>query len=290
MNAGRLANRTCLVTGASRGLGAAVAKRLWSEGANLVLAVRTPESVSALLPSPAGTPGQTAVALPFDLHDLESVRTLVPRIMERGVESLDVLINNAAALGPVGKAWENPPDEWAATISADLVSPALLCAAVVPWMSRHGGGKIINLSGGGSTGPRPAFSAYGAAKAGLVRFSETLAAEVAELGISVNCVAPGAMGTDMLAAVQRAGDAAGDKELAAASKALAAGDATMRAAVDLIAFLASDESDGVTGKLVSAVWDDWRAFPARLAELRASDVFTLRRIAGRDRGMPWCDK
>jgi 3-oxoacyl-[acyl-carrier protein] reductase len=191
----------------------------------------------------------------------------------------------------MGKAADNAPDEWAAAVTADLVSPALLCGAVVPWMAEHGGGRIINLSGGGATGPRPGFSAYAAAKAGLVRFSETLAVEVEALGISVNCVAPGAMGTDMLAAIARAGaGAAGDKEHAAAVKALEGGADTVQAALDLITFLASDASAGVTGKLISAVWDNWAELPGRVDEVRGSDVFTMRRLAGRDRGKPWCDK
>ena len=293
MKIGRLVGKTCVVTGASRGLGASLARKFWSEGASLVLAVREPASVERVaVELGRGAVGrQTIVVVELDLLDAQSVRSLVPRAMARGVERVDVLVNNAAVLGPIGKAAENAPLEWAAAVTADLVSPALICGAIVPWMAKHSGGKIINLSGGGATGPRPGFSAYGAAKAGLVRFSETLAEEVAELGISVNCVAPGAMGTDMLATIARAGaDATGGKEHAAAVKALEAGAETVRAAVELIMFLASDASDGVTGKLISAVWDNWRELPGRVAELRASDVFTVRRVAGRDRGLPWCDK
>jgi NAD(P)-dependent dehydrogenase (short-subunit alcohol dehydrogenase family) len=287
---GLLSNRVCLITGASGGLGQAMARRFWGEGASLVLTVREPASVSTLLAELTPGAGQTVVVLPMDLLDVESVKSLVPRTIERGIEKLDVLVNNAALVGPIGKIWETPPQEWASAISADLVSPALLCGAVVPWMARRGGGKIINLSGGGATGPRPRFSAYGAAKAGLVRFSETLAEEVRELGITVNCVAPGPMGTNMLASVERAGpQVAGEKEYLAAKKALADGERSIQVGVDLISFLASPLSDGITGKLISAVWDNWRDFPKHLAELRASDVFTLRRLAGRDRGLSWCD-
>ena len=286
-----LSNKTCLVTGASRGLGAAVARRFWREGARLVLAVREPRSVDALVAELGADARPEVVVERLDLAELDSVTSLVPRLAARGVETLDVLVNNAAVLGPIGKAWENAPREWASAVTADLVAPALLCAAVVPVMAKVGRGKIVNLSGGGATGPRPSFSAYGAAKAGLVRFSETLAEEVRDLGIDVNCVSPGPMGTDMLAVVERAGAAAaGDKEIAAARKALAGGDETLRAAVELVVFLASDASDGVTGKLVAALWDNWRDFPAHVRELAASDVFTLRRLAGRDRALPWADK
>jgi NAD(P)-dependent dehydrogenase (short-subunit alcohol dehydrogenase family) len=291
MKGARLSNKTCLVTGASRGLGRAVARRFWSEGANLVLAARQPESVASVVADLPAPGEQRLAVLPLDLGDHDSVTSLVPRAKARGVDALDVLVNNAAVLGPIGRAWENKAAEWAAAVTVDLVSPALICGAVVPWMARRPGGRIINLSGGGATGPRPRFSAYAAAKAGLVRFSEILAEEVKELGISVNCISPGVMATDMLAAVQRAGaGAAGEKEVGVAQKALEGGDATMQAAVDLIAFLASDASEGITGKLISAMWDKWEEFPEHAAELSSSDVFTLRRIAGRDRGLSWCDK
>jgi 3-oxoacyl-[acyl-carrier protein] reductase len=124
-----------------------------------------------------------------------------------------------------------------------------------------------------------------------VRFSETLAAEAKGLGIAVNCVAPGPMGTDMLATVQEAGaEVASEREVAAAEKALGAGDATLEAATDLIVFLASRKGDRITGKLISALWDRWRDFPDHVEELGSSDVFTLRRIAGRDRGISWSDE
>jgi 3-oxoacyl-[acyl-carrier protein] reductase len=234
---------------------------------------------------------QTVITLPFDLFDGDSVRTLVARAVAAGVQSIDVLVNNAALLGPVGRAWETADNEWQNTIVADLVGPALICNSVVPWMAKSGGGKIINLSGGGATGPRENFSAYAAAKAGLVRFSETLAHEVRQLGIDVNCVAPGPMGTDMLATIERLGEAvAGQKEIAAAQNAREAGSKTLQAAVDLIAFLASPASSGITGKLISAVWDNWREFPDHLEKLGASDAYTLRRITGRDRGISGLDK
>jgi len=286
-----LVGKTCLVTGASKGLGYRIARRFWSEGARLVLAVRDCQSVSSLVSDMERLPGQSVVCLSMDLTDLNSVRSLVPRAMDSGIENIDVLVNNAAAIGPIGKAWATPSKDWEDAIVADLIAPAIICNSVVPLMSRYAGGKIINLSGGGASGPRINFSAYAAAKTGLVRFSETLAEEVRALGISVNCVAPGLLGTDMLAAIVNAGvNAAGEKEYAAAQKALQDSDAALNKAVELVAFLASHRSDGVTGKLISAVWDDWQEFPGHLQEIAGSDVYTLRRITGRDRGIPWCDR
>jgi len=286
-----LVGKTCLITGASKGLGYRIARRFWSEGASLVLAVRDCQSVSTLVSDMKQLPEQSVVCLAMDLTDLHSVRSLVQRATDSRVDKIDVLVNNAAAIGPIGKAWTAASEDWEAAIIADLIAPAIVCNSVVPLMSRITGGKIINLSGGGASGPRVNFSAYAAAKSGLVRFSETLAEEVRALGISVNCVAPGPLGTDMLAAIVAAGEkAAGEKEFAAAQKALRDSEAAMNKAVELITFLASNRSDGVTGKLISAVWDNWEEFPDHLEEVANSDVYTLRRITGRDRGITWCDR
>jgi 3-oxoacyl-[acyl-carrier protein] reductase len=286
-----LAGKTCLVTGASRGLGRSLARRFWIEGASLVLAVRKPDAVADLFSDLAAADGQSSTVVQVDLQSVESAGSLIPRTRAAGIERIDVLVNNAAVLGPIGSAWQSSPRAWNDTIVVNLTSPAIICSSAIPWMAERGGGKIINLSGGGATSPRRNFSAYAAAKAGLVRFSETLAAEAKGMGIAVNCVAPGPMGTDMLATVQEAGaEVASEREVAAAEKALGAGDATLEAATDLIVFLASRKGDRITGKLISALWDRWRDFPDHVEELGSSDVFTLRRIAGRDRGISWSDE
>jgi NAD(P)-dependent dehydrogenase (short-subunit alcohol dehydrogenase family) len=301
MNVRQLAGKTCLVTGASRGLGRSIARRFWEEGASLVVAVRDPSSVESLVSDLGRGQGQgqgqgqgddqSCVAVRLDLQDLQSARSLIDRTVAMGVPRIDVLVNNAAVQGPIGRTWELSTQAWADAITADLVAPAAICSAAVALMAKRGGGRIINLSGGGATGPRQNFSAYATAKAALVRFSETLAEEAKPLGVAVNCVAPGPMGTDMLTTVQQAGvEAAGEREIAAARKALAAGDKTLLAAVELVVFLASSASQGVTGKLISALWDNWQDFADHLGELDASDVYTLRRITGRDRGIAWCDK
>ena len=106
-----------------------------------------------------------------------------------------MLVNNAAITGPVGPLETNDWDEWTQTLQTNLFGTVLMCRAVLPGMRERGYGKIINLSGGGGTGPRPNFSAYATAKAGVVRFTETLAREVE--GIDVNAIAPGALNTRM---------------------------------------------------------------------------------------------
>ena len=186
-------------------------------------------------------------------------------------ESLDVLVNNAGMLTPIGKVWDNDWHAWEMTIRVNLLAPVELCRACVPWMSERRQGKIINISGGGATRPRPHFSAYATAKAGLVRFSETLAHEVRDRQVQVNCVAPGAMNTEMLQAVLRAGpEHVGALEYAEALKQAETGGTLPQRAAELCVFLASAASDGITGTLLSAVWDPWESLAGartRRAEL-----------------------
>jgi 3-oxoacyl-[acyl-carrier protein] reductase len=203
-------------------------------------------------------------------------------------EGLDVLVNNAATLGPIGKVWENDWQEWQTTIRVNLLAPIELCRACLPWMQKCGQGKIINLSGGGATGPRPHFSAYATAKAGLVRFSEILAHEVDDLNVQVNCVAPGMLNTDMLQAIVAAGpEKTGLEEYAQAIQQVEKGGTLPQRAADLCVFLASAASAGITGKLISAVWDPWEQLPKYLDDLRDSDIYTLRRIVPHERGKNW---
>ena len=174
-------------------------------------------------------------------------------------------------------------------LRVDLIAPVALTRLLVPMMpaSRSTRGKIINISGGGAAAPRPNFSAYAVAKPGLVRFTETLAGELAA-AIDVNAVAPGPMKSAMTQAVLHAGrHSAGDREYDSASQVAACSDGGVECAAELCAFLASPASDGITGRLVSAVWDRWEELPRHLEDLKRSDVYTLRRVVPGDRGMTW---
>jgi len=150
----------------------------------------------------------------------------------------------------------------------------------LPHMILNRRGKIINFSGGGATAPLPCFSAYGVSKAGVVRLTEVLAEEVKEFNIQVNAVAPGAVDTRLQDQVLAAGDRAG----AAGSRIrklreTGEGGVPRELAAELVVFLASDDSDGLTGKLIAAQHDGWQSWDAaRLAELMSAPWLTLRRI------------
>jgi len=205
-------NRYCLITGATRGFGEVLAREFWEAGASLALIARSRDGLERLVANLGKRSRQEVITVAADLANPEATGEIVGRVRGK-FPRLDVLINNAAIQGPIGSFWENDWEEWVKTIQVDLLSPIALCRAVSPWMIEQGGGSIINLSGGGATGPRANFSAYATAKTGLVRFSETLAEELRPYNVRVNCIAPGAMNTAMLnEVVDRGADAAGQKE------------------------------------------------------------------------------
>lgn len=281
--------KLALITGASRGLGARLVRRFWLDGYSLVVVARHPVDLQSVLDDLPSRSAQIVRPFICDLGDPSKVTTLLDSI-QGSLSHLDVLVNNAAIQGPIGPLCDNALSYWQQTLQVNLLAPVALCQGLIPLMKRPNGASIINLSGGGATGPRENFSAYATAKAGLVRFSETIAKELKFDGIRVNCIAPGAMKTGMLQEVIEKRHAAGKREEALASKVFAKGGASMDRVADLALFLASDASKGIYGKLISAVWDNWQEWPKHLDELSQSDVYTLRRITGRDRGFHWGDK
>lgn len=283
-------NRCSLITGASRGFGAELATALWETGSNLLLVSRNTTALESLIEKLEMRSGQTAIFIARDLADPESVSDILS-FAKAHFPKLDLLINNAAIQGPIGPLWKIDWEDWVKTIQVDLLSPSALCRFAAPWMIEKSGGCILNVSGGGATGPRANFTAYATAKAGLVRFSETLADELRPHNVRVNCIAPGTMNTAMMDEIINSGqDNAGEKEYNAALKVRRDCGTSMRQVIDLCLFLASDAAQAVTGKLISAVWDDWKIFPDHLKELETRDIYTLRRIVARDRGFNWGDK
>lgn len=285
-----VSSKTCLITGASRGLGKYLAEYFWQKSWNLLLVARDQKQLEQLVDSLEKRDDQNVHCISADFGE-ESAPFEIIKTARSLTANLDLLINNAACQGSIGPLWENDWQEWEKTIRVNLLAPVALCKEAASWMLPAKKGGIINLSGGGATGPRANFTAYATAKAGLVRFSETLAEELKSFGITVNCLAPGTMGTDMMKEVVSKGDAlAGKREYEIAVKTLKEGGTSMEKVAHLCHFLANESGSEITGKLISAVWDNWEVWPEHLAELSQSDVYTLRRIAGRDRGLPWGDK
>ena len=287
-----LNGKVAIVTGANQGLGLAISRKFMNAGASIVMCARNGDLLTrAQKELTIGlTPGQIIEVVPADVSDLQSVEQLVKAALQR-FGRIDILVNNAGIYGPMGPIEDVDWSQWIKAIEINLFGSILMCRAVLPTMKAQRQGKIIQLSGGGATNPMPNISAYAVSKAAIVRFAETLAEELRYFNIDVNAIAPGALNSRMLdevlaAGPEKVGQAFFDKSI----KQKEIGGTGFDQGAELAVFLASDASNGITGKLISAVWDDWEHWPEHINELCTSDVYTLRRIAGRDRGLSWGDK
>jgi NAD(P)-dependent dehydrogenase (short-subunit alcohol dehydrogenase family) len=287
-----LAGRSAFITGGSRGLGLSIACRCAQAGAHVAIVGRDEgamEAAHVAIEDARRDPSQLVRSFIADVLDESAMKAALAGF-SADAGPLTVLVNNAAVQGPIGELDRIDWNQWSATIAIDLLAPINLCRLVLPEMRAQRYGKIVNVSGGGATGPRPRFSAYATAKSGLVRFTETLAAELRGTGIDVNAIAPGPMKTQMLEEILAAGpDAAGSEYEDARRRQDDAGRPLERAA-DLAVFLAANASDGISGRLLSAVWDPWETLDTRREDLDGSDVYTLRRIVPKDRGFTWGDR
>ena len=194
-------------------------------------------------------------------------------------------MNNAGVYGPFGLIEDNDWSEWVKALEINLFGTILMCRAFLAHMRSANYGKIVNLSGGGATAPLPRISSYAASKAAVVRFTETLAEETRTAGIDVNAIAPGALNTRLMDDLIAAGpEKVGQAFFERMTKTRDTGGTPLDKGAELSVFLASAASDGITGRLISAVWDDWENLPDKKDELARGDIYTLRRITPEDRG------
>ena len=288
---GILNGRKAIVTGANRGFGLEIARRFIIAGADLALGARDAD----LLEQEAATlarlaPGRQVIFRHLDVMSRADCESFVKwAINELGY--VDVLVNNAGLYGPMGNIETNDWEKWVEAVHINLMGSVLLARAVLGHMKERRRGCIIQVSGGGATNPLPGLSAYAASKAAVVRFAETLALEVKDFGISVNSIAPGALNTRLLDEVLAAGpDKVGRQFYERSLAQKRDGGVPLSKGAELAVFLASDTARGITGRLISAVWDHWQEWPNHLDTLAESDLYTLRRIVGRDRGENWGDR
>ena len=287
-----LKGRAAVITGANQGLGEAIATAYVLAGADVFLCARDESKLYVVQTRLKGLAesGQRVEALRADVSKREDVAQLASAVLKI-FPKIHILVNNAGVYGPKGRIEEIDWDEWVQAIEINLLGSILTASAFLPHFRSNQYGKIIQLSGGGATAPLPYISAYAASKAAVVRFMETLAEEVKEDGVDINSIAPGALNTRLLDEVLEAGmEKVGSDFYERALKQKKAGGAPLEKGAALTVFLGSSQSDGITGKLISAVWDPWEEFPGHLEDLKKSDIYTLRRIVPKDRGLAWGDR
>ncbi len=283
----KLKHVNALITGGSQGLGKVIAEHFLREGANVVLCARGEKELLATRDELAKKfPAQKILAKTCDVSDEKQVNELIAFAV-RELGSLQALVLNAGVYGPMGPTESVSLEEWRRALDINLYGVLLPCRAAVPHFKRAGRGKIVVLSGGGATNPLPNISSYAASKAAVVRLMETLAEELKPFHVDVNAIAPGALKTRFVEQVLAAGpEKVGAEFFAKNKKWSETGAVPLELGARTAVYLASAQSDGVTGKLISAQWDPWERLHEFKADLN-SDIYTLRRIVPEDRGKTW---
>jgi len=286
----KLKNVNALITGGSQGLGKAIAECFLREGANICICARNENELAATHAElETKFPSNRVLAKPCDVSNESQVNELVSFVLHE-FGSLQALVLNAGIYGPMGPTESVSLDDWRRAMEINLFGVLLPCRALIPHFKKAGGGKIIVISGGGATNPLPNISSYAASKAAVVRLAETLAEELKPHHVDVNAIAPGALKTRLVQQVLEAGPEKVGADFFAKNKKWAEeGAVPLELGARLAVYLASAESDGISGKLISAQWDPWEKLHEFKSDL-AGDIYALRRIVPRDRGKKWGDK
>ena len=276
----KIDDRLAIVTGGAGGIGHVISRRLAQKGF-YVLIIDCLKNELDICVHEIESSGYKVRGIYADISSVISVNNILNQIIG-DFTSVDVLVNSAGIQGELGPFFKSDINEWEKVIRINLLGTVNISRAIIPQMIKQKKGKIINFSGGGATGLRPNFSAYAVSKTAVVRFTEILAKELFSYNIQVNAVAPGAVNTHMLDEVLQAGEGVIGMEYKDAVRRKKEGGTSPDLVADLVCYLASDQSDWLTGKLISAVWDPWKEWMNGNTPELSQNMYTLRRVDGRN--------
>lgn len=267
-------DRGVLITGAGRGIGKRLAIGFAGAGAKVGLISRTGAELDATKLEIDQANGK-ALPIRADVRDYREVCRAVER-MKREFGAIDLLIAAAGLQGPVGPFVETDPHLWEDTIRTNILGVMHAVRAVLPDMIDRRSGKIIVITGGGAGNARPNFAPYAATKTAIVRLVESVAEEVRDHNVQINCLAPGGAYTSMTDEILKAGERAGAAEIQDAEKVRMTGGVPVEKQLAFAMFLATEKSNHISGKLIHVHDDLKRIEHANMTP----DLYTLRRLKG----------
>lgn len=260
-----------LITGAGRGVGKRLAMGFAAAGARVGLLARSQAELDVAKLEIEHAGGVT-LRLRADVRDFEQMCAAIDR-MQVVFGGTHVVICCAGMLGPIGSITQIKLDNWRDAIDTNIMGVVHACRAVLPQMIDRRSGKIIVLAGGGSSSARPYVTAHATSKAGVVRLVESVAEEVRDFNIQMNCMDAGASYTSMTDEILHGGQLAGSGELEEAHKVRVTGGTPPERQVQMAMFLSSPRSNHISGKLLLATED-----PKKLEHQNMlPDYYTLRR-------------
>lgn len=282
-------NKNIIITGASRGIGFEIAKKFIKQGANISICSKDPKKMKLSVKKleKYRLKNQKILYKAFDICNENKIRDFIKFSLKK-LKKIDILVNNAGIYGPKGLSENVNLNKIKKTFEVNFYASIIFSKYIIKHFKKNNYGKILQLAGGGISGPIPRINAYGSSKIAVVRYMESLAHEVKDFAININCIAPGAINTSMLQEIIDEGP----KNIGAHyyKKALYQkkhGGTSYKNATDLASFLCSDESSFLKGKIIHALWDDWKNFYKNKNKIASSDMYTLKRVNSYDKGFNW---
>ena len=275
------------VSGVTGYLGKIVALKLLSSGHQILLGGRKTPEFSKFSGELSGEFGDQLVGtILCDLSNQATWSEASKRLTEFEVSGY---VNCSGKQGRIAPVSELDMEEYNAIFNINLLSSIFFTKHFLTMNKDNSDFSVIHFSGGGATSSRPYFSPYGLSKTALVRFVENVASEQQSRSFRINAVAPGVMPSQMQSEILNSEFMRNSKEKASAQASMDnPGEATSKV-LDLVEFLLSEKSVGISGKLISAHWDNWTDWPNHLEELQSKELYTLRRLTARDRNLAWGD-
>jgi 3-oxoacyl-[acyl-carrier protein] reductase len=278
------------ISGATGYLGRLLANHFIGQTYSLTLAGRNITELETLRNELLDKAQSKNLSIKLHTLDFDSPETISQKLDEIDTGNFDWCINAVGQQGRIGPDSDLTLSDYSRNLAINVLSPIELTRHFTKKFSIKKRGKIIHFSGGGSSNARPFFSPYAISKTALARYIENTSYELKNMNIQIFSISPGMMPSKMLTESLMKPENLTKTEIEKITSVLANQDNFDGGKIlDLLDFLLSDAANFCSGRMISAQWDNWHEWPQHQQEILASDLFTLRRVIGRDRGFDWGD-